>query len=136
MQECKDKLPCAILRPSIVGATWREPFPGWIDNFNGPTAIFPAAGTGVLCSMIGNHDAIADIIPVDIPVNLMIAISWYTSKQWQINNNKIIVYNCTSGNNKNTLTWGMLERFCRELFFKNPFEKIFAVPNPYFTTSK
>ena len=39
-QECKDLIPCAIIRPSIVGASWREPFPGWIDNFNGPTALF------------------------------------------------------------------------------------------------
>ena len=29
-------LPCAIVRPSIIGATWREPFPGWIDNLYGP----------------------------------------------------------------------------------------------------
>ena len=35
MIECHEKIPCAIVRPSIVGATWREPFPGWIDNFNG-----------------------------------------------------------------------------------------------------
>ena len=34
-------LPCAIIRPSIIGSTWREPFPGWIDNFNGPSALFP-----------------------------------------------------------------------------------------------
>lgn len=134
IQECKDKIPCAILRPSIVGATWREPFPGWIDNFNGPTAIFPAAGTGVLRSMLGNHDAVADIIPVDIPVNLMIAIAWYTALK---NQRKIIVYNCTSGQLvQNKLTWGMLETFCRDIFFKNPFEKLLALPNPNFTTSK
>ena len=41
VQECREfNLPCAIIRPSIVGASWREPFPGWIDNFNGPTALF------------------------------------------------------------------------------------------------
>ncbi len=34
-------MPCAIVRPSIIGSTWREPFPGWIDNFNGPSALFP-----------------------------------------------------------------------------------------------
>jgi fatty acyl-CoA reductase len=38
LKECKN-IPCAIVRPSIVGASWREPFPGWIDNFNGPTAL-------------------------------------------------------------------------------------------------
>lgn len=33
-------IPCVIVRPSIVGASWQEPFPGWIDNFNGPTGLF------------------------------------------------------------------------------------------------
>ncbi len=71
-QECKDFIPCAIIRPSIVGASWREPFPGWIDNFNGPTALFAAIGKGILRTMLGNFNSTADIIPVDIPVNLMV----------------------------------------------------------------
>jgi fatty acyl-CoA reductase len=28
-------IPAIILRPSIVGPTWKEPIPGWVDNFNG-----------------------------------------------------------------------------------------------------
>ena len=129
-EECKE-MPCAIVRPSIIGASWREPFPGWVDNFTGPTALFPATGTGVLRSMLGNHDAIADIIPVDIPVNLMVAVAWFTAMK---NNKKIIVYNCTSGQ-INKLTWGMFETFGRESFSRNPFEKLFFVPNPRFTTN-
>ena len=30
-------LPIAIMRPSIVVASWKEPIPGWVDNLNGPT---------------------------------------------------------------------------------------------------
>uniref|UniRef100_A0A672Q4L3 Fatty acyl-CoA reductase n=1 Tax=Sinocyclocheilus grahami TaxID=75366 RepID=A0A672Q4L3_SINGR len=41
-QECGN-LNVAIIRPSIVGASWKEPFPGWIDNFNGPSGIFIAS---------------------------------------------------------------------------------------------
>ena len=29
------ELPVAVMRPSIVSASWREPYPGWVDNFNG-----------------------------------------------------------------------------------------------------
>jgi alcohol-forming fatty acyl-CoA reductase len=133
IQECKNKIPCAIVRPSIVGASWREPFPGWIDNFTGPTALFPATGTGILRSMLGNHEAIADIIPVDIPVNLMVAAAWYTNTS-KNDNSKILVYNCTSGQ-INKLTWGMLERYGRDSFLNNPFEKLFFVPNPHFTSN-
>ena len=59
-------LPCAILRPSIIGSTWREPFAGWIDNFNGPSALFPAVGTGLLRTMYGHYEATCDLIPVDV----------------------------------------------------------------------
>lgn len=50
---------------------------GWIDNYNGPTAVFVGIGKGLLRSMIGDMSATADIIPVDIPVNLMIAVAWF-----------------------------------------------------------
>ena len=34
-------LPIAIMRPSIVVASWKEPLPGWVDNLNGPTGKSP-----------------------------------------------------------------------------------------------
>ena len=30
-------LPLAIVRPSIVVASWKYPVKGWVDNLNGPT---------------------------------------------------------------------------------------------------
>lgn len=38
------RLPVIIVRPSIIGAMWRDPLPGWTDNYNGPTGIFAAVG--------------------------------------------------------------------------------------------
>lgn len=32
----KDEVPLVMFRPSIVISSMKEPFPGWIDNFNGP----------------------------------------------------------------------------------------------------
>ena len=33
------RLPLAIIRPSIVVASWEYPMKGWVDNFNGPTGL-------------------------------------------------------------------------------------------------
>lgn len=47
-------LPVAIVRPSIVLSSFREPIAGWVDNWNGPTGIIAAAGKGFfryLCSL-------------------------------------------------------------------------------------
>jgi len=38
-------LPLTIVRPSIVGASWKEPFPGWIDNYNGPSGLYIAVSS-------------------------------------------------------------------------------------------
>ncbi|XP_063722952.1 fatty acyl-CoA reductase 1-like isoform X1 [Symsagittifera roscoffensis] len=84
-------LPYIIVRPSIVGASWREPFPGWIDNFNGPSGLFIACGMGLLRSMIGKPDAIADIVPVDIVSNVILAAPWYRA---------CVLSSCSSGNVK------------------------------------
>lgn len=132
-QECKaHNIPCAIVRPSIVCAAWREPIPGWIDNFNGPTALFPACGSGLLRTMIGHREAIADLIPVDIPVNLVIAAGWFVGSGRTKN---ILVYNCTSGQ-INKITWGHMESVMKPKIFEHPFEKIVMYPNPNFTTHR
>ncbi|CAF1102789.1 unnamed protein product [Didymodactylos carnosus] len=72
-------LPIAIIRPSIVGASWKEPFPGWIDNYNGPSGLIISLGKGMLRTMLGNSNARADIVPVDIVANMMISVAWYTA---------------------------------------------------------
>ncbi|XP_050678163.1 putative fatty acyl-CoA reductase CG5065 isoform X2 [Leptidea sinapis] len=46
--EFSGKFPICIARPSIVVAALKEPFPGWVDNINGPTAIIVGASKGIL----------------------------------------------------------------------------------------
>lgn len=87
------------MRPSIVTAALKEPVPGWVDNLNGPTGItcssfayqaavnrriaisgsISAVGKGFLRVMKVDKDLVSDIIPVDYPINLMIAVAWYTA---------------------------------------------------------
>lgn len=95
VEEC-GQLPVAIVRPSIVTASWKDPCPGWIDNINNITGIFLAASKGVLRTVYAEPLAVIDIIPVDIVINLLIAVAWNTAIE-QTNN--ILIYNCTSGSN-------------------------------------
>lgn len=73
-------LPVAIVRPSIVVAAWKEPLPGWVDNLNGPTGLILAIGKGLLRSMHVKRECKADLIPVDVVVNTMIAAGYYAAK--------------------------------------------------------
>ncbi|KAK7486341.1 hypothetical protein BaRGS_00022389 [Batillaria attramentaria] len=124
-------LPVAIVRPSIVGASWEEPVPGWVDNLNGPTGLLVAIGKGLLRCMHGNFHATADVIPVDIATNAMIAVAWYTAVERP---SSTLVYNCTTGQ-INRITWGMIERMSHKYFMKNPCNTIARIPNPRFTLS-
>lgn len=98
--ECGN-LPIAIVRPSIVLSSFREPVAGWVDNLNGPTGIIVAAGKGVFRTMLCHEDKVADLVPVDIVINLMICAAWKTAK---CENKNIPVYNCCTGQ-QNPITW-------------------------------
>ncbi|KAJ8298923.1 hypothetical protein KUTeg_022983 [Tegillarca granosa] len=94
---------------------------GWVDNFNGPTGLLAA----------GDFDATADIIPVDLACNLMIAAAWYRGTH---KSNDIPVFHSTTGS-INRLTWGNVERMSYEYFMKNPVNTVSRIPNPRFTKS-
>uniref|UniRef100_A0A8C8IGK6 Fatty acyl-CoA reductase n=1 Tax=Oncorhynchus tshawytscha TaxID=74940 RepID=A0A8C8IGK6_ONCTS len=126
-QECGN-LNVAIIRPSIVGASWKEPFPGWIDNFNGPSGIFIAAGKGILRTMRASNNAVADLVPVDAVINTTLAAAWYSGSQRHTRPKSILVYNCTTGS-INPFHWGEVE-YCINMTFKtNPLEQAFRCPN-------
>lgn len=60
-----------------VTGSWKEPMPGWVDNLNGPTGMLAGAGKGVLRTLICHREKVADLIPVDIAINLMITVAWH-----------------------------------------------------------
>ncbi|XP_069018729.1 fatty acyl-CoA reductase 1 isoform X2 [Embiotoca jacksoni] len=126
-QEAGD-LNVAIVRPSIVGASWKEPFPGWIDNFNGPSGIFIAAGKGILRTMRASNDAVADLVPVDVVINATLAAAWYSGSQTLNRPKNLLVYNCTTGG-INPFRWGEVEYHINMSFKTNPLEQAFRRPN-------
>lgn len=75
--EFGSKVKVSILRPSIVGAAWHEPYKGLIDNYNGPTGAILSLYTGVLQAMPGNGRCVADVVPCDVVVNCALAIGWF-----------------------------------------------------------
>jgi len=122
----------AIVRPSIIGAIWKEPLPGWTDNLNGPTGLFAAVGKGLLRSMHGDDNATADVIPVDIVSNCIIVAAWDVA----VNKPQHIpVINCCSGR-LNRVTWGEIVRSLEVNYHKYPMEDIVRIPVPRFTTNR
>lgn len=65
-------LPVVLLRPSIIGASYKEPVPGWTDTFSAAGGLSLAGGMGIVNYVRGHGDYIADLVPVDHVANTII----------------------------------------------------------------
>ncbi|XP_013105200.2 putative fatty acyl-CoA reductase CG5065 [Stomoxys calcitrans] len=130
IEESRHKIPVAILRPSIVVSSFEEPFPGWIDNFNGPAALLVACGAGVLRTHCCNPDAIHDFVPVDMCAKSLI-VSAFSAAQHATNQavdtDEVPVFNCCSSD-KRYLTTNDIVCLGKELVIENPLEKCIWLP--------
>ena len=123
-QKCQN-IPLVIIRPSIVVGAWQEPVPGWIDNFNGPTGLMAAGLSGLLRTILVDREKVADFVPVDIVINVMIVAAWKRGTESKSLNMPIVpIYNCTSGAT-NPITWGEILDKGLISARKNPVETIF-----------
>ncbi|XP_014293865.1 putative fatty acyl-CoA reductase CG5065 [Halyomorpha halys] len=118
-------LPVAIVRPSIVISSVREPMAGWVDNWNGPTGIIAAAGKGFFRTMLCHENKAADLVPVDIVINLMICAAWKTATTRP---SGIMVYNCCTGQ-KAPITWKKFVQQCFESMRKHPLGDLMWYPD-------
>lgn len=140
LKETASDLPLAIVRPSIVVAAWKDPLPGWVDNLNGPTGMITGAASGILRSIMVTPDNVADIVPVDVVINLMCVMA---TKLGSDNNNvegatqikkSIPIYNCTSGL-INPITWKEIMDKIIPGIAKYPLEKMVWFPNLMYQTN-
>lgn len=65
LAQASHDLPLTIVRPSIISASLRRPFPGWIDSPAAFALLAMMIATGRLRALMGRPDARIDVIPVD-----------------------------------------------------------------------
>lgn len=53
--------------------------PGWVENLNGPSGVVVAAGKGLLHVFSCRAGARADLLPVDIAIDTLLAVAWETA---------------------------------------------------------
>lgn len=112
-------IPLLIYRPTIIGASWKEPVPGWIDQIAGMGAIFLAAGLGVLTMLPGDPRNVADVVPVDLAVNHLL-LSICAKLVNPLIPQPFIVHSGTSDPRQNNLRWRIPIGIVPDYFRKNP----------------
>ncbi|XP_023938703.1 putative fatty acyl-CoA reductase CG5065 [Bicyclus anynana] len=128
-----EHLPSVIVRPSIVCPSYQEPVAGWVDNLNGPIGLMIGAGKGVIRSMLCDGSLTAQVIPVDLAINAIIAIGMIEGSR----SNKpdvIPVYNANIGHQKET-TWGEVIKIGKDYGRKYPLAWPLWYPNGDITTN-
>ncbi|CAB3233823.1 unnamed protein product [Arctia plantaginis] len=125
-------LPVSIVRPSIVLSSLREPVKGWVDNWNGPNGIIAAVGKGIFRTMLGTGTKVADLVPVDTVINLMIVCAWRTHLR---RGEGVVVYNCCTGQ-QNPITWSRFVKTSFKYMRKHPFSEVVWYPGGDITSNR
>ncbi len=100
--------------------------------------------------MMGSSSAIADIVPVDVCVNMMISIAWHTAIKQYVSTICLIldkslsnffspknvpVYHCCTGH-LGTLTWGKVAEYGLHHLYKYSLESAICYPYLQFTENR
>lgn len=124
VNDFKDKLPLTLFRPSIVISSMIEPFPGWVDNFNGPVGLLVGSGIGITRTMYCNPDNLTDFTPVDVCIKAMIIAAWKRAHEPR---GVLPVYNCASSNLV-TITMGQVTDIGKSIAASTPLDQMLWTP--------
>ncbi|KAM7262187.1 hypothetical protein ACFE04_021264 [Oxalis oulophora] len=112
LNEMRGDIPIVIIRPSIIGSTYNEPFSGWIQGYRMLDPLFMSYGKGLLPCFLANPETIMDTIPVDMVANVIIVAM---TKHGIATNTGLRVYHTTSGV-ANPIKFQEMFQFCHEFF--------------------
>ncbi|GIY56139.1 putative fatty acyl-CoA reductase CG5065 [Caerostris darwini] len=139
VKEYSSRLPIIIVRPAIITAAAREPFPGWIDNYNGPSGFLAMSVKGVLKTLLVKNRVYADWVPVDLVANTLIVAAYAVVMEKNVDmgnfNSAIPIINCVCPTEK-LITWDEVVEICMPILHKYPSETVYSVPGGIVTSNK
>jgi thioester reductase-like protein len=107
-------VPTAIVRPSIIESSLRDPEPGWLQNLNVLDPMFVEYGRGRMPDFPLGRDTVLDVVPVDLVANAVVALLPHVPAMTAIG-----YYTLGSGA-ANPLTGAQLYDVSREYFLRQP----------------
>jgi alcohol-forming fatty acyl-CoA reductase len=134
LSSSRENVPLVIVRPTIVGAAWRYPLPGWVDSLSGPAGLLMATALGILHVMIGDDQLVVDLIPVDYVINCILTAAWMTCCQlW--NKSEVPVVHIGSSR-RNGVSWRKMVDVMPDYFTRHPSDRTLGRIFFFWTTKK
>ena len=109
----RGSVPLVVVRPTIIGGAWKEPYPGWVDSISAAGAFYLTAGLGVLKVALGNLHNIGDQIPCDMVTNTCIIAAAQHARTQEVQ-----LFHSGSSS-RNPLTWAMTVEPIYNYFLRN-----------------
>lgn len=119
----KHKLPVTIVRPSIIGCSYRDPVPGWVDTVSACGALILFSGIGIVKFLPGSLDHVGDQVPVDFVADMIIVAAAYAA-----NKKKVSVFHSVTSS-KNPTTFRIVRDTMKDYFTRHPPEKRIGKPD-------
>lgn len=132
----KKNIPLLIVRPSIVGASLEEPFPGWTDSITLAGGIYLIAGLGILRELPGDANRIGDQIPVDVVANQILLSLPMCVHQARQNPKDWLMINHCSTSSVNPIIWKEVIEYLQAYLIRSPFETRVFDPSIQFISNK
>jgi thioester reductase-like protein len=125
----RGRVPTAIVRPTIIESSLRDPEPGWLENLNVGDPLFVEYGRGRMPDFPLRLDTVFDIVPVDLVANFIVALLPRVEQM------RAIGYYAIGSGGSNPLTGEQLYDISREYFLRQPMldRRGRPVPPPHWT---
>lgn len=122
-------VPTAIVRPTIIESSLRDPEPGWLENLNVGDPFFVEFGRGRMPDFPLRLDTVFDIVPVDLVANAVVALLPHVPDMASVG------YYVVGSGSLNPLTGARLYDYSHECFRQQPMfdRRGRAIPPPDWT---
>ncbi|CAO1328087.1 unnamed protein product [Diamesa serratosioi] len=120
----RTKFPINVIRPSVVMASYQEPFPGWVEGFNGASGLIAGISKGVIRSICLTEQCALKYVPVDMLVNATIASA---VKKTTMKSSDIFYSTCTDSP-ESSMTFKFIRKHVLASSYKNPYNSMVWYP--------
>jgi nucleoside-diphosphate-sugar epimerase len=115
LERHRGNVPTAIIRPTIIESSLRDPAPGWLENLNVGDPIFIEFGRGRMPDFPMRRDAVFDIVPVDLVANAVVGVLPHVGDM-----RREVGYYAVGSSSLNPLSGAHLYDLAYEYFLRDP----------------
>ena len=130
LKKYKGTTPVTIVRPAIIGSSWREPFPGWVDTISAAGAVYFLGAIGLINVVQGLLKNVGDQIPVDFVSDAIIVSAAKYAGSTALN----VVHSASS--TQNPITWKRATDIVINYYLDNLPSKRVAKPHFRFVSTQ